>query len=395
MSKMYFLLLAAVSFFLCTNVAAAQTNSPVPRPVQIDGRWGYIDQKGQIVIAPQFSWAEEFSEDLAAFANDDGMYGYIDTAGKVVIPPVLTRWSEFREGLAAVAVEFMNWGYIDKTGAWVVKPQFAYAQSFQDGLAVVKLRPDEGKTWTIGMEPTSIIDRSGKQVFKPIDGVVNARTSKGLVLIQHMGSSWNSYLMDLSGKVILEAEEIDMHGFVEGLAAVKVRGKWGYIDQTGTFVIQPRFDNAREFSEGLAPVGLGKKWGYIDHTGKMVIEPKFTIDEVGDVVAYTFAEGLAKAYLDNNTVYIDTKGKVVFKPDVTDAGNFWGAWPRSVTDTKTVRNSADTWTSRAGMCGVQSHSYTSHWKSFVRGLNYARNRKVPKKSWDLCRTTTRRPISAS
>jgi hypothetical protein len=59
--------------------------------------------------------------------------------------------------------------------------------------------------------------------------------------------------------------------FKQGLAAVKINEKWGYIDKTGNFVISPEFDDARSFSvsktipkeAGLALVNAGGKWGYI------------------------------------------------------------------------------------------------------------------------------------
>ncbi|MEI6218409.1 MAG: WG repeat-containing protein, partial [bacterium] len=47
--------------------------------------------------------------------------------------------------------------------------------------------------------------------------------------------------------------------FREGLAAVKMGGKWGYIDRSGKEVIYPYFDAAGEFWEGLAVVKVGEK----------------------------------------------------------------------------------------------------------------------------------------
>ena len=46
------------------------------------GKWGYIDQQGEVAIAPQFDYAADFSEGLAA-VQQDGRYGYIDTDGKL------------------------------------------------------------------------------------------------------------------------------------------------------------------------------------------------------------------------------------------------------------------------------------------------------------------------
>jgi len=53
----------------------------------------------------------------------DGKWGYIDTTGKVVIQPQFVKARFFREGLAAVMVG-IKWGYIDTTGKIVIQPQF-------------------------------------------------------------------------------------------------------------------------------------------------------------------------------------------------------------------------------------------------------------------------------
>jgi len=58
----------------------------------------------------------------------------------------------------------------------------------------------------------------------------------------------------------------------------------GYIDSTGTLVIEPRFaEGAADFSEGLAAFSPGViypgngKWGYLDKSGKGAIKPRFNI----------------------------------------------------------------------------------------------------------------------
>ena len=57
--------------------------------------------------------------------------------------------------------------------------------------------------------------------------------------------------------------------------------KRGYIDKTGSFVINPQFDYAGNFAKnGLAWVEVGEKYGYIDKSGSLVIDPQF--DWAGD-----------------------------------------------------------------------------------------------------------------
>jgi hypothetical protein len=69
-------------------------------------------------------------------------------------------------------------------------------------------------------------------------------------------------------------------------------------------VIAPQFDLSYGFSEGLAAVRVGKKDGYIDKTGRMVIKPKFD-------VASDFSGGLARVLVDGKHWYIDKSGKYI------------------------------------------------------------------------------------
>jgi len=111
--------------------------------------------------------------------------------------------------------------------------------------------------------------------------------------------------------------------FKEGLAAVKVGDKWGFIDKTGKEVIKPKYENVYGFNEGLAAVRLGKKWGFVDKTGKEVIKPKY--DEVFGYLAVLdakFKEGLSAVSLNGKFGYIDKTGKEVIKHKYLYANHF-------------------------------------------------------------------------
>src|SRR5262245_834004 len=58
--------------------------------------------------------------------------------------------------------------------------------------------------------------------------------------------------------------------------------------QPATMAIPARFDEAGQFSEGLAPVRIGGKFGYVDTQGEVVIPPQFDF-------ANPFSEGVAAA----------------------------------------------------------------------------------------------------
>ena len=63
--------------------------------------------------------------------------------------------------------------------------------------------------------------------------------------------------------------------FSDGLAGVRINGRYGFIDETGAVVIAPRFDQVGTFYQGLAEVLVEGKAGVIDHRGDIVVPPRF------------------------------------------------------------------------------------------------------------------------
>lgn len=71
------------------------------------GQWGlgYVDKQGHVAIKPgEFTEAGPFKEGLAAVRPLDGKWGYIDKSGKMVIPPRYDETWGFEGGLAAVSI---------------------------------------------------------------------------------------------------------------------------------------------------------------------------------------------------------------------------------------------------------------------------------------------------
>jgi len=98
-----------------------------------------------------------------------------------------------------------------------------------------------------------------------------------------------------------------LYNFSEGLAAVELDNKYGYIDTSGSIVCQPKFENASSFSEGLAAVEIDSKWGYIDKNGTVIITPVW--DYAGK-----FKNGIAVVKEGDKYSFISTKGDFAFLP---------------------------------------------------------------------------------
>ncbi len=63
--------------------------------------------------------------------------------------------------------------------------------------------------------------------------------------------------------------------FSEGLAAVSIGGRFGYIDERGDVVIAPHFDLAGDFTHGLAEILVGDKTGIVNRKGEIIVTPMF------------------------------------------------------------------------------------------------------------------------
>ncbi len=110
---------------------------------EIDGMYGYTDEREEIAIAPIYQEAYPFVDGLALVsrdANGDGWpyeYGFIDSDGTEVIPLIYKYLSPFSEGLA-LAQYGSKYGYIDTTGKVVIDFIYDQAAPFENGQAVVR-----------------------------------------------------------------------------------------------------------------------------------------------------------------------------------------------------------------------------------------------------------------
>ena len=148
--------------------------------------------------------------------------------------------------------------------------------------------------------------------------------------------------IDGSGKFIIEPKFNAAGEFSSGLAPVQIEknGKWGYINVNGKIIIDDMFETAETFKDGLALVKLGSRFGYITTDGIFRITPRFEnassfsegmaaveigykygfIDKTGEIViepsykfAEQFSEGMARVRIDTEFGFIDKSGKLIIK----------------------------------------------------------------------------------
>jgi hypothetical protein len=297
---------------------------------QTGGKGAAHSETGSIVIQPQFESAGPFSEGLAAVQmgkKEDGKWGYIDKSGRFVIDPQFDYAEGFSEGLAAVRSgdeKTGKWGFIDKSGKYAITPQWDHASRFSGGLSIVR-------TGDILTGKERVIDKQGSYV-SDLEAGVMLPCENGMTLVG-TNVSWDDRgvnrhfgFVDKSGKYAIDPKFDDAFCFSEGTAAVRIgdaeMGQWGFIDSTGKFVLDRQWGSAYVFKDGMASVatagGLTRKWGAIDRTGQIVIplefpeplsfhdglalEPNTTHKWVTD------QQGITKVQSETNYSFIDKNG---------------------------------------------------------------------------------------
>jgi WG containing repeat len=325
---------AIFSFLGGANSSVATTRNNPLFPIQKDGKRGYIDRSGKLVVKPslsmnlvikennivdvdgrcsaneisdtisvppQFKKSANFHDDLAPI-EVNGKCGFINNKGKVAILPKFDDASFFSEELAAVKVE-NKYGYIDRSGQVAINPQFAMARSFSDGLATVAVGNKYG-----------FIDRKGQLVINPQFDWAGDFTD-GVAAIKEDGKF--GYI-DRTGKILISPTFDSLTPFSGGFAVVETNNQWGYIGKVGEYIIQPQFAKLSSFSEGVAVActeNSGNTCGYVDRTGKFMVNPKFNGGQ-------HFSDGLAAVNIDNQWGYIDKNGKFIINPRFSWAGDF-------------------------------------------------------------------------
>lgn len=301
-----------------------------------NGKYGYINKKGQVIISCKYDYAGVFSEGLARVKINDS-YGYIDVTGKIIIKTVFdSKSDDFHEEFARVRVK-EKYGYINKTGQTVIPCEFDDARNFSEGLARVKKKGlfgyintageivipckyeragnfHEGISWVMGEDDDyyTYIDKGGKEIFTyeldEDEEPSNFREGLLCVCIDDEDDEFYGYI-NRDGERVIEIDSDDydeIGGFHEGLAFVRDcdEEKYGYINKNGKLVIKCKYDGANGFCEDLASVKENRKWGFIDRSGKKVIPCKY--EKVED-----FKNGLARVTINGKKGYVDKTGREV------------------------------------------------------------------------------------
>lgn len=316
-------------------------------PVCKAKRWGGIDRDGNLVVPFAFDRLGALSEMCLSFARA-GKVGFLDPHGCEIVSPLFdvpfNRMPEFRNGMAAVSANGRS-GFVSPAGTWVVPPTwtrcwdyvskkalveseqgYCVLNSLGEIISMVKVYElpfldDWPRNWDCfpchmkcqNNILVGFINWEGEILFPPryhwmtdfYEGVAGY-CDQADDTVAPFG------LVRLSGDVVVPATYYSLSNFENGLArAGKSQREFGFIDPSGSWAIEPEYQQALPFSDGLACVTVRGRKGFINLKGEMVIEPRFDRQA-------SFHDGLASVEYEGKRAYIDKNGDIVWEARVED-----------------------------------------------------------------------------
>lgn len=245
--------------------------------VRISDSVNYIDINGKLISETDFFDGEDFSEGLAAIQfESDRKYGYIDINGKLIIDTLFTLAYEFKNGIAEVEIETTDTTTIDANYIFV-EPKYhdCVIDKYGNVLDTIEFESRNRKfpiigyanNWTLGKlnsRGDTIMDMKYRSFGYP----------QGNLMWFFTGEKYG--LADTTGKILVEPIYEKLWYFADNeLALAKLDGRYGFIDKNGTVKIPFKYQDTKGFKYGVSAVKIGSKWGFINDTGELVIEPKF------------------------------------------------------------------------------------------------------------------------
>ena len=284
--------------------------------VKLDGKYGYTDCQGNMIIAAQFDDAHSFENGVAA-VETNGKWGLIDAEGTFIHTPdcdmigYLSQ-DDNRQYNVRPACKDKKYALMDEKGEWIFEPKYESCSGVWDGYALVQ--------------------SNGKYGY-----------------------------IDCDGNMAIDPQFDDADVFRNGLAAVAVGTKYGFIDTNGNYVINPQFDKPEYFSlfsfdsKNNLAASKNKKAGLVNAAGTVIIPFEYdyvvNINSEDEIIGYTainnfkstffdvngkqisndyfdyaspfyLGDGLYVIKKDDKYGYMDMNGEIVIKPQYEFASRF-------------------------------------------------------------------------
>jgi hypothetical protein len=317
--------------------------------VSLGGRFGYIDEGGQIAIEPQFDLAGPFAHGLAEIIVADKA-GVINRKGELVVAPMFRRavpltrdvilavegtWSHadyggLLPGHEETDFELPNPGLYHLAGYWIRRPDLKHAKIFN--------REGRGLIWASERESElyGLLASDGEWVVRPQYEYAGQLLEDRAIVRKRVDGVLLSGAVDGTGQLAVPFRSWGVSYWMNGWALAHEGyqgGKQALLDRDGNLIGGRFFDKVERAERGdVAKVLLDGKWVGIDRSGNIVPNP-----DNGKVLA-SCPNGVRAVAIDGKVRITDAGGQptapYLFEPSLqkptcdkpfsVEFNGFWG-----------------------------------------------------------------------
>lgn len=263
------------------------------------GEYGYIDKSGELVIPLIYYYAESFVEGLAIVGVREGRYGcnygYINTHGKIVIPLIYDRAFPFKDGLASVS-KGENSFLINKKGVQQTPEIYCdLIKPCRNGLRILERGGVRMEDYDRDIDYYGLMSSNGKVIVEAYCKLIHIWNNNPEFSIVEFRKSYYGenvgidgwYLIDKTGNMLTHKSYDKIYQFVEDIAicqrfVLDDNGDienllYGGINNKGVEIIECKYEKVSVFRDGVAALKLNGKWGL---TSKNDFLTQFEFDDI-------------------------------------------------------------------------------------------------------------------
>lgn len=236
-------------------------------------KWGYINDKGQMVIKPRYDYADDFQENGLAIVTLLDKNGLIGKDDRYVIVPKYDSITRFSQG-RAVVIDAQGFHVINEKGEILTDKPYSFIGMYQEGRALFSQVDAQGTSHY------GYLDRDGKEVI-PATYESGTDFHEGRAVVQARANEF--ILIGRNGERLHTFPYANVGQMGDGLLAFQEtdNGPFGYVDENGNVAISPRYLTAQAFEKGRAFVNTAKdfssnnQYGMIDKKGNLIIPGQY------------------------------------------------------------------------------------------------------------------------
>lgn len=321
-----------IIFFGLTTVLWSQ-KLPELIPFVQNNNWGYCDSAKNVMIAAQYHSAEPFENGMALVWDLKAKEKFlIDSKGnKISTPFSILMKNEGNEFIITDAEG--NFGLLNKQLQVLVKPGYTGIGSLHGSFIELMKEEKSGiynvqtKQWTLPMK----FNNYSEHIFGTYYGLMNEEMSYRAIFNVETGKeilsdvSYAYPLNEKAGLILFQDGQcgiMNHYGNMQFKTAHRLcypasenrigftpdEKKYGYMNFRGKVILEPQFDFVFNFIRNRAVVSINEKFGVIDTSGNWIIQPEY---KVLNHWFNDFSENILPLNKEDSTYFFNINGELI------------------------------------------------------------------------------------